>query len=237
MSITYVHKQLMINKEFEGEGEIYIGYDAIFLFAISVMGTFTLAQFFQRPDLPIDLFFIAIIQTLMGISGFLLGYMISKDDIVIKYPTKKRRNETYFTGSVYAAIVMLLDSFINRTQTGMWGFNVELFAGEWNIPLTAAVVEDAFFSLFIAILFYKIFSKMFRAKGPLGNILAIVFASIFTGVFFMMIHMNVYGARGLVLFLMMFNRIIYTLIFLKHRNFSMMVWMHIFHNILAITVS
>ena len=233
---TYVQKQLMLNKEVAEEGELYIGYDSIVLFTISVMATFVMAQYFQTPDLPMDLFFIAIIQTLMGLVGFMLGYMISKDKINLTYPTKFRRNETYFTGSVYASIVMLLDSFINRSQTGMWGFNVELFAGEWNIPLTAAVVEDAFFSLFIAILFYKIFARMFRSKGSFDNVLAIIFASIFTGFFFMLIHMNVYGREGLVLFLMMFNRIIYTLVFLKHRNFSMMVWMHIFHNILAITV-
>lgn len=233
---TSVHRQLIMNNQVAAEGELYIGYDAIVLFAMSVMGTFTMAQYFQSPDLPMDLFFIAIIQTLMGISGFLIGFMISKDNIVVEYPSKFRRNETYFTGSVYASIVMLLDSFINQSQTGMWGFNVSLFSGEWNIPLNAAVVEDAFFSLFIAIMFYKIFARMFRSKGSFDNILAIVFASIFTGVFFMMIHMNVYGREGLVLFLMMFNRIIYTLVFLKHRNFSMMVWMHVFHNILAITI-
>ena len=233
---TYVHKQLILNRQTEGEGELYVGYDSIVLFTFAVIGTFVLAQFFQRPDMPMDLFFIAIIQTLMGISGFLLGYMISKDEIVIKYPTKKRRNETYFTGSVYASIVMLIDSYINKTQTGMWGFRIDLFAGEWNIPMTAAIVEDAFFSLFIAILFYKIFKKMFRSGGSFGDIMAIVFSSIFTGVFFMMIHMNVYGRQGLVLLLMMLNRIIYTLVFLKHRNFSMMVWMHLFHNILSLTV-
>lgn len=233
---TYVHKQLLLNREAKGDGEIYIGYDSIFLFAIAVMGTFTLAQYFQAPELPMDLFFIAMIQTVMGITGFLLGYMISKDEIVITYPTKKRRNETYFMGSVYASIVMLLDSFINKTQTGMWGFRVDFFIGDWNIPLSAAIVEDAFFSLFIAILFYKIFKKMFRSGGELGDILAIVFAAIFTGVFFMMIHMNVYGRSGLILFLMMFNRIIYTMVFLRHRNFSMMVWMHLFHNALALTV-
>jgi hypothetical protein len=143
---TYVHKQLLLNKEARGDGEIYIGYDAIFLFAIAVMGTFVTAQYFQRPDLPMDLFFIAMIQTLMGIAGFLLGYMISKDEIKITYLTKKRRNETYFMGSVYASIVMLLDSFINKTQTGMWGFKVDFFIGDWNVPLSAAVVEDAFFS-------------------------------------------------------------------------------------------
>jgi len=233
---TYVHRQLIMRKEAEGDGEIYIGYDAIFLFAIAVMGTFTLAQYFQAPELPMDLFFIAMIQTMMGISGFLLGYMISRDDIVITYMTKKRRNETYFMGSVYASIVMLLDSFINRTQTGMWGFRVDFFIGDWNIPLSAAIVEDAFFSLFIAILFYKIFKKMFRSGGPLGDILAVVFSAIFTGIFFMIIHMNVYGRSGLILLLMMFNRIIYVIVFLKYRNLSMMFWMHLFHNILAISV-
>lgn len=232
--MTYVQKQLMLNrKSKDGTEELYIGYDAIFLFAISVLSMFVLAQFFQRPDLPMDLFYIAIIQTLMGIAGFMLGYMISKDDIVIIYPSKRRRNETYFMGSVYAAIVMLLNTFIVRAQTQMTSFE-RGFMTEWNIPLTAAIVEDAFFSLFIAILFYKIFMKMFRDKGSFGGILAIIFASIFTGVFFMMIHMNVYGRQGLILFLMMFNRIIYTVVFLKHRNFSMVVWMHLFHNILAV---
>ena len=229
--MTYVQKQLMMQRRSKDSGgELYIGYDSIVIFIAAALSIFVLAQYFQRPDMPMDLFFISIIQLLMGTAGFLLGYMISKDEIVIEYPTKKRINETYFMGSVYAGIVMLLDTLIVQGQTGMVGF-----AGEWNIPLTAAIVEDAFFSLFIAILFYKIFRKMFRNKGGMfGDMLAIIFASIFTGAFFMMVHMNVYGRQGLILFLMMFNRIIYTVVFLKNRNFSQIVWMHMFHNLVSI---
>jgi hypothetical protein len=226
---------MMQRKDKDGGGELYVGYDSIILFVAAALSMFVLVQYFQRPDMSMDLFFIALIQLMMGIAGFMLGYMISKDEISITYPTRKRINETYGTGSVYAAIVMLLNTFVVKTQSGMVAFETG-FMSEWNVPLTAAIVEDAFFSLFIAILFYKTFKKMFRDKGSFGDILAILFASIFTGVFFMMIHMNVYGRQGLILFLMMFNRIIYTVVFLKHRNFSMVVWMHMAHNILALLV-
>lgn len=227
---------IRMQQEQADTGVFYVGYDVVLLFVIAVfLSAQVLFQYFQSPEISQDLIFIGIFQLLMGIGGFSIGLAINKDVIEITQldPAHKNRiTETYGYGTFFAGIVIIVDMFIGMATQSSFGLMATLPNLEFEaIPMTAGIVEEALFSLTIAILLYKIFKQIFKNQGVMAEGLAIMFSSAFTAVFFAMIHLGVYATAMDALLMMFINRILYTVIFLKYKNFSMVVWMHLFHNL------
>lgn len=230
MSHTKYYRQHYIQKE--AGNSFFVGYDSLVLFVLFVfMNAVILFQYFQLPDVSQDLIFIGVFQLLMGIGGFSIGTVINRDNLEIGMLNKRRISETYGHGMIFASIVMVMDMFIgSATQSGFSLMSNLIGEKQIGIPLTAGVVEEALFSLALAALLYKVFKEIFKGMGQLSEMLAIMMAAIFTSVLFAMIHLYVYQAFPEALIMMFINRLIYATVFLKYKNFSMIVFMHLFHN-------
>jgi hypothetical protein len=239
MSQTKYSRQFMIERAVNSGESIYIGYDVLLLFMVAVaLNVFVLFQFFQMKSMNQDLIFIGIFQLMMGLVGFSFGAIINKGALDISILTKQRITETYMYGPLFASIVMIVDMFISISLPAQSSLVDILGLSKMNIPATAGIVEEAFYSLAMAPLLYKIFKEaVFKGLGVMTNPMSMGTAAIFTGVFFAMIHLYVYAAIPVALLMMFVNRVIYATILLKYRNFSMVVVMHIFHNMLIVMMS
>jgi len=225
---------IRMQREQADTGRFYVGYDVILLFVIAVfINAQVLFQYFQSADVPQDVIFIGMFQLIMGIGGFSVGLAINRDVIEIAKldPAHKDRiTGTYGYGTFFAGIIIIVDMFIGMATQSQFVLQSGIANIDFNIPLTAGVVEEALFSLTLAILLYKVFKEVFKGSGMMAEPMAIMFSSAFTAVFFAMIHLYVYATALEALLMMFINRIIYTVIFLKFKNFSMIVWMHLCHN-------
>lgn len=216
----------------------FLGYDALVLLVVFVfMNAFVLFQYFQSPDVSQDLIFIGIFQLLMGIGGLSVGAVILRDRLEIGMLNKRRVVETYKYGIMFASFVMVMDMFLGMAFQSEFDLMSGLGGISINIPITAGVVEEALFSLTIASLLYLVFKEIFKGMGQMGEFMAIAMATIFTATFFAMIHMYVYRNDMNALIMMFANRLVYCSVFLKYKNFSMIVFMHIFHNGLILFMS
>jgi len=239
MSQTKYSRRIYMERNQSGNS-FYVGYDSLILFVIFVfMNAMVLFQYFQTSEINSDLIFIGIFQLLMGIGGFSIGTVINRDSLEIGMLNKRRINETYVQGMIFASIVIVLDMFIGMATQSEFSLMATITDGnitstQISIPLTAGVVEEAFFSLTLSALLYKVFKEIFKGMGQTGEMLAIMMSAVFTAVFFTMIHLYVYRAAPEALIMMFINRMIYATVFLKYKNFSMIVFMHIFHNALVI---
>lgn len=214
-------------------GQWHVGYDSLLLFGLVVIfNSMLLFQYFQSPDVNQTQIWIAIFQLLPGLGGLMLGSLIAKDELDVSMSNKMRLEQTYVNGIMIAIGVMALDLMLGRVL-GQTGFSYLMSSGALQIPGTAGLVEEAFFALGLGILLYKIFKEVFARSG-MGELLAMIFASVFISVFFSMIHLWVYRTVMEALIILVVNRFIYTMVFLKYKNFSMLVIMHIFHNFIAL---
>lgn len=211
--------------------ELYVGYDVLILFMVVLLNAFLVFQFFQDPTVNPDIISIAMFQLLTGVSGLALGFVINRRDIRVKFPTKERINETYIYGPMFASIVMMVDVLL--TNITRQSFLEYLTSRNVSIPLVAGVVEEAFISLVVTMLLYKIFTVVSKGS-PVADLVAMAIAAVFSGIFFALFHLYVYRNMANVLLVLFINRIIYSFVFLKYRNFSMVVMMHIFHNAMVL---
>jgi len=213
------------------ERELYIGYDVLILFMVVLLNSFLAFQFFQDPSMSQDVISIAIFQMLTGVGGLALGFVVNRRTIKIQFPTKERINETYIYGPMFASVVMMVDVLLSNAMGQ--SFLEYLSSFNVNIPLVAGVVEEAFISLVVTMLLYKIFAVIARGT-PMADLMAMFIAAVFSGIFFALFHLYVYRDMTNILIMLFINRIIYSFVFLKYRNFSMVVMMHIFHNAIVL---
>jgi len=236
MARSMTARQYIINKGNMSDDRWHVGYDSILFFTLAVMmNGLLLFQYFQSPDINPDLLFIAEFQIMTALGGFMIGMMITREDLDVSFPSKKRIGETYVNGIVFSGVVIMMNVMLSNVLMGQTSITIEsslLTSGELHIPLVASVVEEAFFSFGLAIMLYKIFIVMFGKRGT-GEMVAIIATSIFVAVFFAMIHMWVYRTAPEILIILAVNRFIYCALFLKYKNFSMVVIMHMFHNGMA----
>jgi len=216
----------------------HVGYDSLIFFTVAVMlNGLLLFQYFQSPDADQQLIWITMFQILTALGGFMIGVMVTRNDLDVSFPSKKRINETFVNGIIFSGVVIMLDVMLNSVLTGQTSVGLEssLSDGAFHIPLVASVVEEAFFSFGFAIILYKVFREIFR-DAPMGEELAIFISSIFVATFFAMIHMYVYQTDMTLLVILAINRLAYNIVFLKYKNFSMVVIMHMFHNGMAMVL-
>ena len=220
----------------------HVGYDSILFFTIAVMfNGLLLFQYFQDPTLNQDLIFIGIFQILTALGGFMIGMLVTRNnnELDVSMSDKKRISETYVNGIIFSGVVIMLDAMLNNVLGNQSMYAIEsslLTTGEITIPLTASVVEEAFFSLGLSIFLYKAFTGMFGKHG-VGEMVAIIAGSLFVAAFFAMIHMWVYKTHISLLIILAINRFAYNVAFLKYKNFSMVVIMHMFHNGLSLLLA
>lgn len=233
-------------------GSYLIGYDWILMVAAAMLAGIMVTTTYRTTD-P-EIVDIAVYQMVSGIAGMIIGLFV-----LLKKPPVPDSNATI--GSIRIGMPNK-DDTMNMLYYFMGGFVVvelftyitaggllsqSIFTPNFNIAVTAAVMEEALFGLALTSLFgnvfYYLFGKMFgnagyrgystQLKGPF-----LIFAQIVTcamvGMFFVMLHVGVYGTTNEMLLLQIFwARFVYSFAFLRTRNITVPTAMHLLHNITA----
>jgi len=222
-------------KNADGTYEWFVGYDfLLLLFAASFSGIMVMTMYAQVDTTIVD---IAVFQLVMGLVGLMGGTVIAFGTQGLKtgVETSKQMTEAlmaiivgFVATRILNGVIMIVD-FQNM-------FSIMKFDSSLNIALTAAVMEECLYSFLGSLFFFKVFmvffSKVFRNTSAASGS-AVVMASIFISVFFVIIHYAVYGFNMSIILMLFINRFVYSLLFLKTRNLMVPTVLHLAHNFLA----
>jgi len=226
--------------EYVGQGvedpRWFVGFDWFMLFFAAVFSAVVVTTMYQTTSA--ELVDIAVYQLILGMAGVMMGTTINirktalTSGIRVGMPNRKDGEEVflYVTGGFIALEVF------NRTtsmvQFNAWsGFAIE---PAMNIAITAAVMEEALYSFalttffFIAILYMIV--KVMRRYTMVEYNAAMIMASIIVGIFFVLIHVGVYGFEPIIVIQLFVNRMIYAIVYIKTRNLTVPTALHLLHN-------
>lgn len=214
-----------------------MGYDYLIFFFSALFAAAMTTTMFR--DVSQELVDIATFQIQIGIGGMLFGVVVSVTKkgvigFVARPPTMKdiKKAVPYIMGG------FIFLSIFNRIIVEL-GFRTSLlvtFSADMNIALTAAVMEEALYSFGFTILFYKVLAYMAHntiGKNEVGENVAILGAAFMVSVFFVFIHIGVYGLEREIIILLFVNRFVYSLTFMKTRNLMVPCSLHLLHNLIS----
>lgn len=232
-------------------GSYLIGYDFILLFAGAILSGVMATTLYETID-P-EIVDIAVYQMVSGIAGMIIGLFVllkkppmpNEDTTIgnlrVGFPNREdtRNMFYYFMGGF---IVVELAAYVTA------GVPLSAFTSNMNIAITAAVMEEALFGLALTTLFgsvmYYIFGRMAGVNSYTGRgmklsgiilVIAQIFASLLTGLFFVALHIGVYGTTNeMLLFQLFWARFVYSFSYLRTRNIMVPALMHLSHNLLVL---
>ena len=229
-----------VNRQEDGEDNRWkIGFEwFMFLFAAIFSGLMVTTMYQTTSPEIVD---IAVFQMVLGIAGVMMGSTINirktrlTAGINVGMPTKKDA-ESVFVYVTAAFIGLEIFNYVSGSiRFNAW--SQLAIEPAMNIALTAAVMEEALYSFalttfcFTAALYVVV--KLVGRYTETEYTIAMVMASIFTGVLFVLIHVGVYGFQPNIVLMLFVNRVVYAAVYIKTRNLTVPTLLHIIHNFMV----
>ena len=185
---------------------------------------------------------IAVYQLILGMVGLMIGTTMNVRKGVVTpglrvgWPSREDGEKVfvYVTGGFIG--LEIFNRLISSVKFSTIGDVLDLATIDVsaNIALTAAVMEEALYSLafttfFFAISLYMIVKVTARYDEGI-KIFAMVSASIMVSVLFVLIHVGAYGFDPQIIIMLFVNRFVYSILFIKTRNLSVPTLLHLSHN-------
>lgn len=229
------------------EGSYLMDYGYIFLFFAAIITGVTATTMYQTTD-P-EIVDIAVYQMISGIAGLLIGFIVlmrrdstSEDTTVGNLKIGFPNQEDVISMLTYIMVGFIVSEFATILLVGV---PLSSFVPNMQIAITAAVMEEALFGFAGTTLAGTVFYYIIRRgmgvsiydKSQIAKIvllIAQIAASAFMGVFFVALHIGVYGTSNETLLLQLFvARAVYSFVYLRTRNILVPTAVHLAHNLLV----
>jgi hypothetical protein len=230
-------------KQTSGQGDDdnrwVIGYEWFLLLFAAVFSGIMVTTMYQTVGQ--EIVDIAVFQLIIGLAGIMMGTTINvrktnlTAGITVRMPTKKD-GEKLFMYVTAGFIALEIFNFVSGSiRFNAWS-DIALEPA-MNIALTAAVMEEAFYSFALTTFFFTaalyVVVKLVGRYTEVEYNIAMVMASIFVAVFFVLIHIGVYGFQPNIVIQLFVNRAVYAGVYIKTRNITAPTLIHLIHNFMV----
>jgi len=216
------------------EYQWFVGYDWILFFFAAIFSGLMITTMYT--DIDPELVDIAVYQLIMGVIGLLMGLVINAKRLRVSMPTQKDA-EKMFT---YVLSAFILLQIINNgiLMADLSAFGTFQITPDMNIALTAAVMEEALYSFAFTTFFYTIFLymivRLLQKQSEEIKLAAQIIASAMVGLFFVFIHVGIYGVDPTIVAMLFINRAVYAFVYIRTRNLMVPTALHLMHNMLVL---
>jgi hypothetical protein len=232
-----------MKKQHKGQGgedsRWVVGFEWIMLLIAALFSGIIVTTMYQTVDA--EIVDIAVYQIILGLAGVMMGTTINirktrlTSGIRVGMPGKKDAEEIflYVTGGFIG--LEIFNQATSMIRFNAWS-NLQIEPA-MNIALTAAIMEEALYSFamttffFIAILYMIV--KIVGRYTTVEYNAAMVVASMIVGVFFVLIHIGVYGTDPTIVLQLFVNRFVYAAMYIKTRNLTVPTLLHLIHNFMV----
>ena len=222
------------NKEADKE-KWFLSYEYMLLFFAAVFSGIIVTTMYQVVSSSIvD---IAVYQIVMGLVGLLMGITMNIKRGVV---TPGLRIGFHTRDDVAKLFVYVTSAFIGLTIfNNVSGVLYSPFSSysmdvQFNMALTAAVMEEALFSFAMTTFFFAVFLymavKVLKSYNENVKMGAMISASIMVSIFFIFIHAAVYGFQPEIVLQLFVNRFVYAIVYIKTKNLVAPTALHVLHN-------
>jgi len=216
------------------EYQWFVGYDWILFFFAAIFSGLMITTMYA--DVDPELVDIAVYQLIMGVVGLLMGLVINAKRLRVSMPTQKDAEQLF----TYVLSSFILLQIVNNglLMADLSVFGTFQITPDMNIALTAAVMEEALYSFAFTTFFYTIFLymlvRLLQKQSEEIKTVAQVIASAMVGLFFVFIHIGIYGVDPTIVAMLFINRAVYAFVYIRTRNLMVPTALHCLHNFLCL---
>ena len=212
----------------------FLSYEWMLLFFAAAFSGIVVTTFQTVDPSVVD---IAVYQIIIGVVGLMMGVVMNIKKGVV---TPGLRWGFHTRDDVEKLFVYVTGGFIglelfNTISGGLFNpYSSYSMGVQFNMALTAAVMEEALFSFAMTTFFFAVFLymavKVLNRYNEDVKTGAMVSAAIMVAIFFVLMHAAVYGFQPEIVLQLFVNRFVYAIIYIKTKNLVCPTILHILHN-------